>query len=783
MGDDLSMTEAEEKVWRDAKNAEMRAKRKRNRKTTSALPLPSAPALAPIGWGEGWDFGPLPLPPGGPPLCPSVALNFLRNLQQPQQQYPLFQALPPPQLFPAPPPPQLSINSQVRVPHQTLQPLCDLPVSTTTDDDAFAAPSGTSSDGHSEGEDLETVLPALLPSVIDDLSSPELAPCAPVVHPPDEMVERNDSLGLLAQAASGADHAGSLLTPSLVGAGSAARVDSIVDQQTKEKLHKDSYVLFKLSHLLFHFLWIIVEWAEGGKGPMLYVQGDLKRVHLRNRYFDNMNSLLKTPSGIKQLTSEDRTHLDDYNSQMAALHRHFGKDKTEKHIQRLADAVSAKIGCTNANEPRSISLLTAPNGQALHLDDIYYNLAVILFLNNNVSTTLVDCPDDVMPFCWEHAPVKTFNVEQYTAMVFRGHFPHAAPVVPANWQTRWVVYLGYFTSDIDKVEETLHFEPNVRGLTTGNWKMGKPSCCHSVWDWAPKPFDPGSAMLKALKEASKSLSVVKEMALEQAKEDATREAKKAAQTDKNMLSQDLPLMGERRSARIARTENDDQDLPAPPGVTDSDRLEEKASLLKFEQEALAAAKQNICGSVHIPTPLGKSVSGPAKAWFAFRDVFDPLKLVLQRKNVRESSLADIFTMWAATKMFKSFRQEDSSSYVITLESVSLMKFLTYDHDYAQDASDGWHVDREHVAQPPASGDAPDNVGMVLFNVSGASSTVQFRRSPLSNIHEIVVKSGHCYVVRGPWFRAAHRFKAAGPRIVARLGFSWTGKQGTVGRRS
>ena len=57
MGDDLSMTEAEEKVWRDAKNAEMRAKRKR-RKTTSALPLPSAPALAPSGWGEGWDFGP-----------------------------------------------------------------------------------------------------------------------------------------------------------------------------------------------------------------------------------------------------------------------------------------------------------------------------------------------------------------------------------------------------------------------------------------------------------------------------------------------------------------------------------------------------------------------------------------------------------------------------------------------------------------------------------------------------------------------------------------------------
>ena len=28
MGDDLSMTEAEEKVWRDAKNAELRAKRK-----------------------------------------------------------------------------------------------------------------------------------------------------------------------------------------------------------------------------------------------------------------------------------------------------------------------------------------------------------------------------------------------------------------------------------------------------------------------------------------------------------------------------------------------------------------------------------------------------------------------------------------------------------------------------------------------------------------------------------------------------------------------------------
>ena len=106
------MTEAEEKVWRDAKNAEMRAKRKRNRMTTSALPLPSAPALAPSGWGEGWGFGPLPPPPGGPPLYPAVALNFLRNLPQPQQQHPLFQALPPPQLFPAPPPPQLSTNSQ-----------------------------------------------------------------------------------------------------------------------------------------------------------------------------------------------------------------------------------------------------------------------------------------------------------------------------------------------------------------------------------------------------------------------------------------------------------------------------------------------------------------------------------------------------------------------------------------------------------------------------------------------------------------------------------------------
>jgi hypothetical protein len=216
---------------------------------------------------------------------------------------------------------------------------------------------------------------------------------------------------------------------------------------------------------------------------------------------------------------------------------------------------------------------------------------------------------------------------------------------------------------------------------------------------------------------------------------------------------------------------------------DSDRLEEKAFLLKFEQDALAAAKQNICGSVHIPTPPGKNVPGSTKAWHAYRDVFDPLRQILLRKNVRESSLADTFIMWAATKMFTNFQQEDSSSYVFTLESLSLMKFLTYDYDYAQDASAGWHVDREHVAQPPASCDAPDNVGMVIFNVSGASSTIQFRRSPLSSIHEIVVQPGKCYVVRGPWFRAAHRFKAAGPRIVARLGFSWTDKQGMVGRRS
>ena len=511
---------------------------------------------------------------------------------------------------------------------------------------------------------------------------------------------------------------------------------------------------------------------------MLYVQGGVMRVHLRNRYFDNMNALLKTPSGGKQLTSEDHSHLEAYNSQMAALHRHFGKDKTEKNVQRLVDAVSKKIGCTNVNEPRSISLLTAPNGQALHLDDIYFNLAVILFLNNNISTTLVDCPDGVMPFCWEHAPVKTFNVDQYTAMVFRGHFPHAAPVVPGNWPTRWVLYLGYFTSDIEVVEESLHFEQNVRGHTTGDWKMGKPICCHSVWDLAPTPFDPGPSMLKALKEASKGLSIEKEMVLEQNKKDAKRVV---AQAEKIKLSQDVPPV-ERRSTRNTKTATDDQVPPAPPEVMDSDQLEE-ASLLKFEQDALTAAKQNICGSVHIPTPPGKKASGSTKAWHAYRDVFDPLKQILQRKHVGESCLVDCFNMWAATKMFTNFHQGDSSSYVFSLESLSLMKLLTYDYDYAQDASEGWHVDREHVAQPPASGDAPDNVGMAIFNVSGASSTIQFRRSPLSSIHEIVVLPGECYVVRGPWFRAAHRFKAAGPRIVARLGFSWTEKQGKVGRRS
>ena len=630
---------------------------------------------------------------------------------------------------------------------------------------------------------METVLTALLPSVIDDLSSPELAPCAPVVHPPDEMVEGNDSLGLLAQAASGADHAGSFLTPSLVGAGSAARVGSIVDQQTKEKLHKDSCVLFKLSHLLFYFLWVIVEWAEGGKGPVLLVQGEVQRVHLRNRYFENMNTLLKSSAG-EGLSSEDLRHLDDYNSQMVALRKHFGKEKLESHIQRLVDAVSKEIGCTNADEPRSISLLSAPNGQALHLDDVYYNLAVIIFLNNNVSTTLVDCPDDTMPFCWEHAPTKTFNVDRYTAMVFRGHFPHAAPVVPANWQTRWVVYLGYFTSDIDKVEESLHFEADVRGLATGNWKMGKPSCCHSVWDWAPQPFDPGPAMLNALKQASKGLSVEKEMLLERAKQEASRVAMKATQADMNLLHQAPPSTG-RRSARKGKTESEDQGLPASPEVTVSERPAGKDSVAMFEDDALEAAKLNICGSVHIQTS-SKSTSGPAKAWQAYRDGFVTLKQVLQRKSVHESQLADIFNMWATTRMLKAFPQEDPSPFlesVITLESISLMKFLTYDYDYAQDASGGWHVDREHVARPPPGSVEADNVGMVLFNVSGASSTIQFRRSPLSGIHEIDVESGQCYVVRGPWFRAAHRFKATGPRIVARLGFSWTRKQGLSGHRS
>ena len=170
-------------------------------------------------------------------------------------------------------------------------------------------------------------------------------------------------------------------------------------------------------------------------------------------------------------------------------------------------------------------------------------------------------------------------------MVFRGHFPHAAPVVQANWQTRWVVYLGYFTSDIDKVEESLHFEADVRGLSTGNWKMGKPSCCHSVWDWAPQPFDPGPAMLNALKQASKGLSVEKEMILEQAKQEASRVAMKATQADMNLLHQAPPSTG-RRSARKGKTETEDQCLPASPEVTVSERPAGKDSIAKFEIDAM-----------------------------------------------------------------------------------------------------------------------------------------------------------------------------------------------------
>ena len=297
---DLSMNEEEKKMWRETKNANARERRKRQREMTSA-PLQSAPDLTPFGWDMGWNhLPPLPLPPGGSALPPTVALELLRNLGR-HQQFPQLQALPPTQLLQAP-------NTISQVPDSTTTDDDALAVNTTMPSDALQpAPTEIPSEGQVVGED-NLFDPAYtdLTTGNDDLSLPELPSPAPVVPPPN-VTERDDSLdadhasslGLLAQAASGADHAGSLLMPTLDGAGSAVRVNSIVDKQTKEKLHKDSCVLFKLCHLFFHFLWIIIEWAEGGKGPMLYVQGGVMRVHLRNRYFDNMNALLKTPTGRK----------------------------------------------------------------------------------------------------------------------------------------------------------------------------------------------------------------------------------------------------------------------------------------------------------------------------------------------------------------------------------------------------------------------------------------------------------------------------------------------------
>ena len=210
--------------------------------------------------------------------------------------------------------------------------------------------------------------------------------------------------------------------------------------------------------------------------------GLVHRVHLKNSYFDNMNVM--AAKGYK-FSPEDEKNLDLFNQQTKALHQHLGTKELNSRLRVLIDEVSRKIGCTNPDEPRSVSILAAKQGQALHLDCQYYNIAAIGFLDNNEGTTLVECAGDIMQFCWEHAKTISFRVERFTVIVFRGHFPHAAPVVPSNWPKRWVVYLGYFTSDIDAWEESLYFENDVRSLNPGNWKMGVPVCCRRPAEAAP----------------------------------------------------------------------------------------------------------------------------------------------------------------------------------------------------------------------------------------------------------------------------------------------------------
>jgi hypothetical protein len=159
-------------------------------------------------------------------------------------------------------------------------------------------------------------------------------------------------------------------------------------------------------------------------------------------------------------------------------------------------------------------------------------------------------------------------------------------------------------------------------------------------------------------------------------------------------------------------------------------------------------------------------------WFVFRDYFLPLKSVLGRIAISQSSLkfVDVFHMWAQTKMLGDDSCSFAMRHILSIESVSFMKMLTFDKDFSDSVGGGWHTDREHVARPPPGSE--DNVGMVLFNIRGFSSTVQFRLSPRSGIHEIVVPPRSFYLVRGPWFRAVHRFKADGPRVVARIGIKW-----------
>ena len=131
---------------------------------------------------------------------------------------------------------------------------------------------------------------------------------------------------------------------------------------------------------------------------------------------------------------------------------------------------------------------------------------------------------------------------------------------------------------------------------------------------------------------------------------------------------------------------------------------------------------------------------------------------------------DFFHMWAETKMLGDDSSDFARRFILSVESISFLKLLTFDKEFCDSDGEGWHTDREHVARPPPG--SKDNVGMVLFNIRGYSSTVQFRRTPRSGIHEIVVPPRSFYVVRGPWFRAVHRFKADGPRVVARIGIKW-----------